>query len=228
MKLFFYIKQNNDSNQVYKFGVTNNLCRRLHDDHSFFSHQSTYIHAFKLDISDLYRLHKEPDKIISIIGRHPKQIDILTQKYNLKWLKLLSSFLTTNSGGGTELINENGLETLLQFIKNDYPKMHIIPTELSKEKLKEIEDQYKREVEENNTNNLDLLLNQMNNIPRIIPNEHQQHVLNKIESFYNENNIGKLIWACGLGKALLGIQIIQLMNFKTVVIGVPSINLQRQ
>ena len=36
--------------------------------------------------------------------------------------------------------------------------------------------------------------------------------LNKIENFYVNNNIGKLIWCCELGKALLGILITQKLN----------------
>ena len=66
------------------------------------------------------------------------------------------------------------------------------------------------------------------NKKRIIPNEHQQHVLDIIEPFYNENDIGKLIWACGLGKALCGIQIIKKLKFMLNLIGVPSLQLQKQ
>ena len=62
----------------------------------------------------------------------------------------------------------------------------------------------------------------------IIPNDHQKLVLENIESFYKINDIGKLIWACGLGKALLGILIVKKLNFKSILIGVPSINLQNQ
>jgi predicted helicase len=62
----------------------------------------------------------------------------------------------------------------------------------------------------------------------IIPREHQINILLKIDKFYNNNNIGKLIHCCGLGKALLGIFIVKKLNCKSVVIGVPSIYLQKQ
>ena len=62
----------------------------------------------------------------------------------------------------------------------------------------------------------------------IIPNHHQQYVLDNIVSFYRLNEIGKLEWACGLGKALLSIFIVATMHFKTVIIGVPSNYLQKQ
>jgi len=62
----------------------------------------------------------------------------------------------------------------------------------------------------------------------IEPNNHQQYVLDIIEEFYKLNNIGKIVWACGLGKALLSILILKLLKFKSVLIGVPSNNLQKQ
>jgi predicted helicase len=60
------------------------------------------------------------------------------------------------------------------------------------------------------------------------PYYYQQEVLDNIEKFYENNDIGKICWACGLGKALLGILIAQKLRCKLVVIGVPSIYLQKQ
>lgn len=60
------------------------------------------------------------------------------------------------------------------------------------------------------------------------PYYYQQEILDKIEEFYVNNDVGKILWACGLGKALLGILIVQKLNCKSVVIGVPSIYLQKQ
>ena len=60
------------------------------------------------------------------------------------------------------------------------------------------------------------------------PNLQQQYILGIIEKFFEQNNIGKLIWACGLGKALLTILIVKLMNYKSIIIGVPGKNLQNQ
>jgi hypothetical protein len=62
----------------------------------------------------------------------------------------------------------------------------------------------------------------------IEPNNHQQYILEIIRGFFDLYNIGKIVWACGLGKALLSILIVKLLEFKTVVIGVPSNNLQKQ
>lgn len=63
---------------------------------------------------------------------------------------------------------------------------------------------------------------------RTTPNEQQKIVIENIETFYETHDIGKIIWACGLGKALLCIMIAEKLHSKTVVIGVPSIYLQKQ
>jgi superfamily II DNA or RNA helicase len=60
------------------------------------------------------------------------------------------------------------------------------------------------------------------------PYQLQQDVLDKIIEFYQQNKIGKIIWACGLGKALLGIFIVKKLQKNKVVIGVPSRYLQEQ
>lgn len=58
------------------------------------------------------------------------------------------------------------------------------------------------------------------------PNQYQQEILNLIENFYLNNDQGKLIWTCGLGKTLLSIFINKKLGFKSVIIGIPSKNLQ--
>lgn len=62
----------------------------------------------------------------------------------------------------------------------------------------------------------------------IEPNNQQQYILEMIADFFHHNNIGKIVWACGLGKALLSILIVRLLEFKSVIIGVSSNNLQKQ
>ena len=60
------------------------------------------------------------------------------------------------------------------------------------------------------------------------PYTYQQDVLDIIDEFYENNNIGKIIHCCGLGKALLALWIVQKLNYKVVLIGVPSIYLMKQ
>lgn len=60
------------------------------------------------------------------------------------------------------------------------------------------------------------------------PYEHQIVALDKFDHLLSTFRILKLVWACGLGKALLGIFAVKRRNFQTVAIGVPSNYLQTQ
>lgn len=64
--------------------------------------------------------------------------------------------------------------------------------------------------------------------PLIKPKDYQLDVLYKIDAFYNENNIGKLLWFCGLGKSIMSLLIAKKLKFKKILIGVSSCYLQLQ
>jgi len=72
------------------------------------------------------------------------------------------------------------------------------------------------------------LFRNLNQLPLIKPKDYQLDVLDKIELFYNENNIGKLLWFCGLGKSIMSLLIAQKLGFKKIIIGVSSCFLQLQ
>jgi len=58
----------------------------------------------------------------------------------------------------------------------------------------------------------------------IIPLSHQHEILNIITNFYTNNDKGKLIWPCGLGKTLLGIFCAKKLDeFKRLIKSVLSI-----
>ena len=151
-------------------------------------------------------------------------------------------------GGGTEFYNRH----IIDLIEPYFKKINIVYKVLNKEeinlmnrcdrlrniknvdkvknlfnqlKLKDIIQKYK--VKRNTKYTLN---NEIKSVGYnlIEPNEHQQYILEIIEDFFSLYNIGKIVWACGLGKALLSILIVKLLNFKSVVIGVPSNNLQKQ
>lgn len=60
------------------------------------------------------------------------------------------------------------------------------------------------------------------------PNDIQYSILKNIDKFYQENNIGKLIAACGTGKTLASLFVSKKMKFKSIIIGVPYKNLLEQ
>lgn len=106
--------------------------------------------------------------------------------------------------------------------------------QLSEEELLELERQIrlinnKQIVKPTNTKciiNIQKFIDYVKN--NIIPNDQQIYVLDKFQIFYENNDIGKLIWSCGLGKTLLSILMVKKLGFGKIVIGVPSIFLQNQ
>ena len=62
----------------------------------------------------------------------------------------------------------------------------------------------------------------------IKPNDIQANVLKNIKTFYEDNNIGKFIAACGVGKTLTSLFISKIIKSKSIIIGVPYKNLLDQ
>lgn len=60
------------------------------------------------------------------------------------------------------------------------------------------------------------------------PYDFQKDVLQHMPLFFQNHDKLKLVWPCGLGKALFGLFVVKKMRFKTILIGVPSIYLQKQ
>jgi superfamily II DNA or RNA helicase len=61
-----------------------------------------------------------------------------------------------------------------------------------------------------------------------IPKDYQIEALDTMSKHYDKYNIGKIYWSCGLGKTMLSLFFVKEMRFKNVIIGVPSMNLQKQ
>ena len=132
--------------------------------------------------------------------------------------------------GGIEFFKKNIIPLIIPYLQTLNLQFRILSIE-------EIYKQLKTFTLKNN--NVEKLIDKFINILKflirnketnelIIPREHQINVLLKIDKFYKNNNIGKLIHSCGLGKALLSIMIVRKLKCKLVVIGVPNIYLQRQ
>lgn len=149
-------------------------------------------------------------------------------------------------GGGTEFYNRCIIDLIEHYIQKlnieykiltkeeislmnrcerfrNIPNLHKVKKIFNLLTIKKVSEYYKNKKTARELNTL--FISQSN---EILPNLHQQHILNIIDEFFINNNIGKIVWACGLGKALLSILIVKLLNFKSVVIGVPSNCLQKQ
>lgn len=149
-----------------------------------------------------------------------------------------------HNNGGTEWFNiENFNINIKKILQTEgYTNKILIDDELiefetnEKRKFREYNQKEKNKKELYKKNKIIRVKNAFNNFKnnktesnkRKKPYKHQQDVIDKIENFYENNNIGKLLWACGLGKSLESMFIIKKLNFKKILYGVPSIVLQQQ
>ena len=153
-------------------------------------------------------------------------------------------------GGGTEFYDRRIIDLIEPYFKNinipykiltkeeinlmnrcervrNIPNVDKVKKVFNQLKIKNIIQNYK--IKRSKKNSISASNNIVNELSYMIePNNHQQYILEIIEGFFNLYNTGKIVWACGLGKALLSILIVKLLEFKSIVIGVPSNNLQKQ
>lgn len=138
--------------------------------------------------------------------------------------KLLKNYfkpLNVYYDGGTEFFKKEIIDLIIPFLENTIlPFQVLTDSEINKLLRKNRVKERLNKISKVN------LVHKLSNI--ILPNKQQYDVLNTIDNFYQENNIGKIIWACGLGKALLGIFIVRKLNVKKIVIGVPTKYLRKQ
>jgi len=168
-------------------------------------------------------------------GEYICLIEISLDKMKLldKYLKSYFKSYNIYKGGGTEFYDRCVIKLIEPYLNT----MNIYFKVLTQDEINSI-NRCERIRNIPNIENIKKIFNKIkiNNIiqqyknkrPNIIPSKHQQDVLNIIEEYYQYNNIGKLIWACGLGKALLSILIVKSLKYKTIAIGVPSNYLQQQ
>ena len=185
-------------------------------------------------------------------GEYISVIEIPLDKMKIldKYLKLYFKLYHIYKGGGTEFYDRciiDLIEPYLKKINIDYkvltkeeinlmnrcervrniPNVNKVKNIFNELKIKNIIEKYKNKRSKKEAINNEII-DEISCINNVQPNRHQQYVLEFIEDFFALCNIGKIVWACGLGKALLGILIVKLLKFKSVAIGVPSNYLQKQ
>ena len=158
----------------------------------------------------------------------------LVEKLLQNYFKSLGYHIYVN--GGTEFFNSIILEHIIEFLNKTTIEYKILSDEeinnlLKEYRLNNITKKYKKifvKAINKWRNKKQLEVEELQNKTTLEPHIHQKQVLDKINDWYSKFNIGKIIWGCGLGKALLCLFIIKYLNFKSVVIGVPSNYLQKQ
>jgi len=144
-------------------------------------------------------------KIFSV----PDQSLIIIDKCLKRYFKKYQIY----KGGGTEFYNRDIVNLITPYLLS----MNGV-TEID---INEINNESKNKAGR-------LILKYMKMKRRIIPRDYQQIAIKAMEEYYKTKSIGHIKWACGLGKALLGLFYVQKMQYKNVIIGVPSVYLQQQ
>ena len=220
LKGYVYLRDNDwfQQEQVYKMGIMTNGKSR----DSTYSTGEVKRGAFVV--------------VIEIAWCQMKRFDMVLKHHFRK--------LNRRFNGGTEFYTRSILKYLVPFVKSRLPCRVLSQEEVDKMERKQLNDVFRQNylsqkvfkyiaknkppkvVSEPKVISLPKVVPKDTSEP--VPNEQQQIVLDGIHSFYDKHDIGKLIWACGLGKAMLGLFIVKELGFKRILIGVPSIQLQEQ
>ena len=218
---FIYITENFDWVHKNKYGYTLDL-GRINDSHEQHSYLSNYTKIYQIEKNNNYKLYDEPDKIFSIIVTDESKIKYLEKifNYSFPFLYQLNEYLV-NDNGSTEFLYKNGINLFEKIIVNYFPIFGLNINKIYNEnEIDEINNTNKKRIREKLKQDMKQLFCELFE-NSIIPLSHQQEVLDMIENFFENNDIGKICWSCGLGKTLLAIFIIKKLNFKINLIGVP-------
>jgi superfamily II DNA or RNA helicase len=218
-KYYLYIRHH-ESYQSYnavKLGITTCIGSR---DSSYATGEikrGKFINVYELiNLSNKYPLSAKPlehlEKLLHIYLKNLKKyiyIDGGTEFFSDDIIHLIPTYLESQGTEYSELTNEEIARMINEYRLNEfYKKISSITRDWIQSKLLEWLSRIRQS--------------------KLKPLPHQQIILNKIPDFYRINSIGKLYWACGLGKALLALFIAKQLNAKNILIGVPSVYLQGQ
>jgi superfamily II DNA or RNA helicase len=216
---FIYIKLNPDYTYYFKGGYTECPERRLHDGISE--------HLEKSRFETIYKIIKN-ESGSDCVDRIIFELAIKTPLSQCPNISNLRNYLLYK-GSGTEFIDNRGKEIFKQCVEEDLRHFGVDVCKLSDEEVAIINNApMPRSKTDSHIDSLYKRLQLKETINEITPHQHQIEVLDKVGDKYLTADILKLYWACGLGKALVGILIVKHLGFKKVVIGVPSIYLQEQ
>lgn len=186
-----------------------------------------------------------PARYNNYITYNPKKTNILAFYHILEYdcyrldndIKKNFNEYRIKDSGGTEYYKSLVIDKLenyfndknIKFIKYDDISDFPVITNANRKTLQKALINELRKDEDNYIEFIDILKEEEEEQVEVIkPFPHQLEILNKIRNFYINNDIGQIHWACGLGKAKLGLFIVKELHYKSVLIGVPSIYLQNQ
>lgn len=233
--MIFYILRNPDwgYETKHKFGVTDNLYNRLCSSHEQHSHLSYIIDAYDIQPSCEYDSYKQYDQFFSIVARDPclLQQEEKQCRRDLHYLRQLNNHLV-NHDGSTEFIYSSGISILQNVIEHEFQYIGLhVEKRFSQTELDEINANRKRQYEYDRAKEREELSRKLHERylhKPISPLPHQLEALEKAIEYFKDHSIGKLLWACGLGKTIFSLLLMKEMGCSSILIGVPSVFLQNQ
>jgi len=202
---YLYIRSNPDWDFKYKFGYVgpqpNGLINRLKSSITEHSDYCRYVTIYGIIKKDNYNSYREFDKIF-YLPKYPTHSLLEDFKQYLVGSRLCSEFM-----------KKEGLELFEKIVYQVFPFYNLEC--IKKFTQEEIQDLEKEAIESFEKS-------------KIITREYQDQTLTKMIQYYKIFDIGKLLWACGLGKTLMSLFFIKEMGYKKICIGVPSVYLQSQ
>jgi predicted helicase len=231
-----YIKTNKDWDYEHKvkygyvYGSKKNLINRLKNSCEEHSEHSSFLHIFSFTKNSKYINinYKEIDKIISITSISTNKINNIERIYKTKFIllrKLNKYLIISKSKTSNEFLNKDGIDLFINIMKTEFILLGLeLVSEYSNIELNEINNEafkfHPTKIEPFSEEKY-LDYNKEN---IIIKHEYQLNIIEKIETFYNNNNIGQLIWACGLGKTLMSLFIVQELLSKHIIFNTNNTN----
>lgn len=209
MSTYIYIVANADWTDIAKVGTTKNPAQRFPKYITYWKHKFECLHLWRLtNIPDKFKQYTEHDRVLL------KILEVIESK-DLRHVYF---------GGSTELVS------------GDYSRIPDVMKSFGYTMEAEdydniVQDCIDTYLNKNKAIDTSITSSVMETIPKPClykPSPHQEDTLNLMVEYYKNNTIGKVIWACGLGKSLLAVFSMKIMECKSVVIGVPSIQLQEQ
>jgi superfamily II DNA or RNA helicase len=245
---YFYIKHNKDYDRakVYKYGMTNNLSRRLYDGHELFLSPSTYICAWK------FRNNIPKNWMYDIIfSRIPHDIKRIKSKeihygVNLQYIRQFAKY-NKYDNGGDEFMSQDGLQCFKNIINNEikYFKLELI-REISREELEHIyrrvaemkKEKKKDEIDISSGDECDsdddniivqqqLIKQTINNSP-IILRDYQLHYIEEMLLCLRRDKRVSCDLATGGGKSMVVFNCVRDIQPTTLVILSPTENIRDQ
>jgi superfamily II DNA or RNA helicase len=226
--IYVKIKKYDKRTKYTKIGSTKNFYYRMQTyktDELFFDNESLDVWKFKIieSIYDCYELDEiirkssiefdKPYKYLYGSGgiEHYQFDDIENLKIFFDKMKIIYEFEKVDVDKICNYYENNSQKDMRKNIYNEDCEREDKKQKISKNDIDNIKKSYFE-----------------NNQVIIQPLDYQIEVLKNLEQIYKKQDKFKLIWSCGLGKSLLSIFITKFFQYKKIVIGVPSIYLQKQ